>query len=752
VATLVNDKGESFDVSDVDAVKMTAADPSLKVQGDLAVSPDQPGQTVTSQNAQRVLSTEGAAPARAADIAADDRHRYLADKTSAVGALGRSAFSGATAGLLDGVFDPETLEADRAIHGTLSTIGTVGGAILPSLVGDAGGLLGLAADPVEAERAAGALSSKFMFGGEAENLTERGLASASSQVEKAKALAGTPEDLTVLDKPGLRAARDTELDTLAASHATDRAAAKSAVVDDVLKYQDAVKDANPYLVTGEGSQSAPFAKSSRTLRNALDDVEGLRESPGTVLKPLRLQAQALEKTIGEREAIAAKFDAANGRIAKDLELELQTLPDAATDVELSGKAAKRYGAYADVKVGKDATVTVARDDAHGFLQALQGGEVQGEGRAAMDRLQGLLDANKDLQTKIKTATLPAIARGELTSERIKAIDAAHDALSTPGAKSTLGEEMLSGSIMGHVAGLFSGMPVIGPMIGAKAGKLATDIVFNRLGKATAASGARSSAAMRGLFDASTRAAPAAAVSATRVLSSMAFAPRQPDAPAPATLADAFHARANEIKSQTYYDATGTARMRPEARDAMAAKLAPIRAANPKLADQLETIKATGFEYLAGILPRRPDFGTPVSGADHWQPSDFAMRSWARSAHAIEDLHGVEERLAAGTITPEDVAAYHAVAPERANALKAEILSQVAKKPVPYQRRIAMSMFTGTPIDPSMHPAVLRALQASFAAEEGSAGGTQAPVASPQFGSIKKSGDLDATPAQKRSQG
>jgi hypothetical protein len=46
----------------------------------------------------------------------------------------------------------------------------------------------------------------------------------------------------------------------------------------------------------------------------------------------------------------------------------------------------------------------------------------------------------------------------------------------------------------------------------------------------------------------------------------------------------------------------------------------------------------------------------------------------------------------------------------------------------------------------MDPRVLRILQGTFTAEEGSEGGTQAPRAQPQFGSVTKP---EATPAQQR---
>jgi hypothetical protein len=55
-------------------------------------------------------------------------------------------------------------------------------------------------------------------------------------------------------------------------------------------------------------------KSSKSIRNALDDVEGMRENPNYLLKPLRQQAQAIEKTLAERETIASKLEAVNTKI------------------------------------------------------------------------------------------------------------------------------------------------------------------------------------------------------------------------------------------------------------------------------------------------------------------------------------------------------------------------------------------------------------------------------------------------------
>jgi hypothetical protein len=142
-----------------------------------------------------------------------------------------------------------------------------------------------------------------------------------------------------------------------------------------------------------------------------------------------------------------------------------------------------------------------------------------------------------------------------------------------------------------------------------------------------------------------------------------------------------------------------------------------------------------------------------TGPDRWHPSDMEMRSFARSAAAVEDPGGVEERVAAGTVTPEDAAAYWAVYPERAQHFQQQVLVRLPtlQRTLPYQKRLSLGIFTGLPVDPSMHPQVLAMLQGQFADEQSSEGGTAAPKANPQFGSIKKSVD-QPTPAQHRAQG
>ncbi len=107
---VVNSKGETFDVTDVDAVSMTQADPSLKIVGDIRTS-NAAGDAPVSMAAGQVTSQEGLAPASAKEQAAFSRKVSLKDKTSTIGSAARGALSGASFGLTDGLFDEDQTEA-----------------------------------------------------------------------------------------------------------------------------------------------------------------------------------------------------------------------------------------------------------------------------------------------------------------------------------------------------------------------------------------------------------------------------------------------------------------------------------------------------------------------------------------------------------------------------------------------------------------------------------------------------------------
>lgn len=637
-------------------------------------------------------------------VAAAKGHEIRKQANTGIVAGAKAAIGGAVDSATLGAINP--FQDEQEFNRGLSTIGQVGGALAPGLLGDEAGLAALMNDPLEAEHAAASLGSKYTYAGEATDAAgsarrlEGGLTKATKQIDTAKAAAAVPEDLAALDAKGLKAARQAELANLE----TARIPQREALVEDLAAHASALKNDDKIFLATKGIKESELPAGAEKGALKIQEIGAISVAPD----------RAIQKLLRNPKLLAEEPKRALGLLQQQ--------------------------EHAFEQLGKR----------EGTLRKLFEADTSGERAAALDKLPAALERNRALQGRIRELV------AEPASERLAAIDGAKDMISAGGPPKSMLENMLGGSIMGHVAGAFAGLPVIGPMIGAKAGQLGADLVFGRLGKATAEAGTRAGEAVKSFLAVGKRAAPIAApVIASKVLHAARFAPSSSSSRKPAKekttapeLAQSFKARSAEIRSQTAPGPDGKAMMRTPARMAMAERLAPIRAVSPLLADRIETTKARGLEFLADKLPRYPDVAGVQVGPDTRQPSDIQMRTWARYVAAVEDPHGVIERLAHGSISPEDVEALKAVYPGLHADITQKIVEQLPtlRSKLPYQRRLALSIFSGVAVDPVLDPRVLAALQGTFADEEGSEGGTQAPVAQPAFGSVSKP---EPTPAQQR---
>ena len=680
--------------------------------------------------------------------------RTEAEGTAAPIALGilRGATFGGSDALIRAFGGQQQAQQIAEDHPGASLLGNIGGALLTGgatagKLGEAvgGGILGhvaegaaygagqgvselsLSSDPITLEHAASVLSSNMLYGGAIggaagtlNKLAEKGLVAVRGALaEAAERGIGSDSvaasaDLAGMDAKALRAqavaakaenvtAIKAETDSLEQLRVEQRTEVANQVKDLHAQLADetpifkAVQGADVEAIDGVKDIRVQLAKSFKTMRAQFDDPIGVQKDPRVLLKPLRMQQTALE-----------------GLQSK--------MPE---------------------------------------LQATLGADARA---AALEHVDEALARNKAFQTKIadlapanpvKSARLAELQAG---SPRMAAIADAQDALQTGGEKSfgqtaTQGVAFGGGMAVGHlVPGIGH---VVGPHLGAKASSLVGKLFSGKLLPAIRESAAGTAKAVSSFLETAQKGPSVVPVIATKVLGKLRYANTQEPAPEEKqSLAQLYKARTDEIKSQTMYDQTGTPVMRPEARQAMAKRLDPIRMADSVAADKIETIAARRLSFLSSKIPRRPDLEQIQTGPDRWQPSDMAMRTFARYAAAAEDPTAIEHRVAAGTVTPEDAEAYHAIYPERAEDFKQQILMQLPKlqKQLPYIKRLSLSIFSGVPVDPAMNPNVLTVLQGGFAAEPGSQGGTSAPTASPQFGSVKKSVESQATPSQKRAGG
>lgn len=373
----------------------------------------------------------------------------------------------------------------------------------------------------------------------------------------------------------------------------------------------------------------------------------------------------------------------------------------------------------------------------------------GQREAALDQLDAFVERNRQLQAKVSALTPESLGgKWKPSSAMLEAIDTAEDALkSTP--KTSLLQEAATGFAMGAMAGVVPGGPLAAAAayVAPRVARRLTDLVFGRIRRAAITSGARTERAVAAFTDVGRRGRPAALPTATAILGGAKLDPPTPPprgqrAPKPDTskkvspLANAYRARADELRQYVALAPDGMLRVSPAGRQAIARELAGVAAVAPLLADKLETLFARRLEFLAGKLPRRPDLGMQI-GPDNYIPSTMEMRSLARFWEAADNPSGVEDRLADGTISPEDAEAYRNLYPERLADLTRQVVERLPelRQTLPQQRQLALSILTGVPVHPALEPSILRILQEQHTMEEGTEGGTTAPQAQPQFGSV-----------------
>lgn len=628
------------------------------------------------------------------------------------------------------------LAGSLAVAGSVGKLGkaaseAVGGGLLGATVG--GGAegatygignavheLALSDDPLTAEHITSALSSNVLLGagigGGVSGVLKLGdiaLSRAAGKLAEANAarsaIQNLPEDLANLDTKGLKEAAATERASLADAAKAERDSLEQLRVPQREELANQIHDLHTELSTerpifhavqGEDVEKiagvkdiqVQMAKSFDRMRSAFDSPLSVARDPFPLIKPLEMRQGALE-------ALQEKAPELRAALAGD----------------------SRLGALAHV----DETLAQTKEQ--------------------IANIQALAKSNP-----VQSGRLSMLTSGG--SPRLDAIEAAREALSKAPDIGLVGKGAKGAAFAGAtaLAHMIPGVGIAAPFVG-KAASDAVGAMFERMAGGVAKGVSKTQGAIASfLSTASDKVAAAAPVTATKVLNAVRFG--EGPEPASSSLADVFHARSQELRQQTEYAQDGTLQMRPEARQAMAQRLAPFAAVNPLLADKIETAAARKVVYMSSKIPKRPEIDGMQIGPDTWKPSDLAIRSWARTVRACEDPHSVEMRLAQGVCTPEESEAYRVCYPERYQAMQLAITTAAPKlsKTLPISKKVALYVFSGVPTMPALQPNVLKVLQSNFAVEPGTAGGSAAPKPLPSFGALGSMKALDKpTPAQQR---
>jgi hypothetical protein len=663
--------------------------------------------------------------------------------------------------------------AAAASRGALSTIARAGarGAAEGALYGAGTGVseLALDPDPLTWEHATSVLSSNALYGaatggvlGAGGKAAEIGLLKAKRAIDDVLArgvaeterLAADPDAaIATMNARQLEEARKVELKRVFEERAPERE-------DLIANLKDAratMREAEPWKVSNGSPLStlresgAVSRKADVAVRNLLDKRARLLNDPRPLINALEDQRTAyedlLEGALRERNLFEKEFKDAPRRIANDILDTSNKEWNVSTGFLVSkGKLKDELGPF--TPAGLDQAVTREMLRRYGSLTNPQFParfNLIPEVEATLERNKALAEELQRVLAEPKTPRLDRIA------DRLEELRAPKP-VAEPG--------------VGDVAkALVRAIPFTGPLEAATSlGGKAVEVFKKVTGKVKTRALEASSAFLGPAAKAASLTSAYGPVSATKFLEAVRYAPKDTvhvdrasddDEPAPrprsrgedVRLARAYEDRTAEIRAMTAYDATGTPRLRFEARARMAAQLTAIRAVDPLGADRIETIATRRIEYLSSILPRRPEIGGAPLGPKDYHPSEMVMREFARAAAALEDPAGVLERAAHGIVVPEEVRAIAAVYPEMLHAWTTEVVAQFAtlRRTLPVARRVSLSLLTGQPVDPSLEPTVMNTLQAQYQFEP------QPERAQPQFGSVKDKTDI-GTPSQRREEG
>lgn len=143
------------------------------------------------------------------------------------------------------------------------------------------------------------------------------------------------------------------------------------------------------------------------------------------------------------------------------------------------------------------------------------------------------------------------------------------------------------------------------------------------------------------------------------------------------------------------------------------------APNTSLALQQTALRAT--QFLNEKLPRDPHFGASITPLvpSKWQPTGLEIAKAMRYIRAVEDPKTVLADIKNGEVSVEAMDALRAVYPNLFTEVVNAIYEQASSttKPLSYNQKVQLSIITGTPMDSTMEPQFIGAMQKTFAAAQ-----------------------------------
>jgi hypothetical protein len=517
---------------------------------------------------------------------------------------------------------------------------------------------------------------------------------------------------------------------------------------EAVAFKEFVGDSKNFIVSADAEVKGILGKSNRALKMGLDDVQSFVEARGggNVVKVLRKQQGALEKVLAGSDDILR-----NQHIERQAMLDALPQSNYLKPTYLNPEQSRAYAEFAGIKMPRAAkgveqkALAVEGAELDLFRSAIERNEVH---PAALKRVlvaQDMLEKNLALQGRLEAlksplasehlaainSNLEQVKAGLQKSERLEALKAhARDI-----AEDTMGKKAarLAGGALGGGAGFGIAGPM-GGMAGAAAGQAAGARIYDRLvrkivsGNASRASSIKASVASlfaKGAGLAAKKTVPIA----SKVLPSISYARKDYVDGIMGTNRDlkpskdkqvvAFRERARELDAVTQRTPDGQYDVRMHARLDLHERLGGLWAINADAANGIEKTHNARLAFLAGKLPRNPAPPHLQIGPETWEPSKAELAKFGRYMDAVEYPEHILERMAGGTMTPEDAEAMKTVYPEMYQDARNQIMDHLAevRESLPYQKRLALSIYMDVDADPSVTPVAVTVYQGLYATQQ-----------------------------------
>jgi hypothetical protein len=147
---------------------------------------------------------------------------------------------------------------------------------------------------------------------------------------------------------------------------------------------------------------------------------------------------------------------------------------------------------------------------------------------------------------------------------------------------------------------------------------------------------------------------------------------------------------------------------------------------PALKLEIQSRLATAAGFLQSKIPQDTTLAVSPFGSSKWTPSNQEFETFMRYVNAVDQPLQVIDKIADGTVTPEETEALKVVHPDLFARLQRRVMDGILDKgsEVPYQAKLTLSAIFDIPTDYTLQPEFIAEMQNLFADQDQGAQASQ----------------------------